>query len=64
MAAASTSMCSSVTSGYSAATSVTTRRQSREAASILALSTDVTFPRLCWARRKAVWAMRRTSSAV
>ena len=51
------------TSGYSAATSVTTRRHRREAASTFALSTEVT----CFLRRraslKATWATRRTSSA-
>ena len=42
MAALSTYMWRSSTSGYSAATSVTTRRHSREQSSTLALSTEVT----------------------
>ena len=53
-----------MTSGYSAPTSVTTRRHRREQARTLALSTEVT----CFLRRraslKATWATRRTSSAV
>ena len=46
MAAASTSMCSSCTSGNSARTiRVGNRRHSRDVSSTLALSTDVSFPR-------------------
>ena len=55
----STSMCSSSMSGYSAASWVTTRRQSCEFSSTLALSTEVSLPRRLRASSKA---MRQTRS--
>ena len=45
IAALSTSMSSTWTSGYSVATSATTRRQRRDVSSTFALSTEVTWPR-------------------
>ena len=60
MAHESTSWWLSRTSGYSTATSSATRRHSREVASTLALSTEVTDPRRARARSKA----RRTIRAI
>ena len=63
MAALSTYMWVSSTSGYSAETSITTSRQSWLVSSTLALSTlHRRLPRPC-AARNATWAMRRTSSS-
>ena len=65
MAAASTSRCSSSMPGNSAATSVTTLRQSRlEARTLPALSTLVTFLRRYSANWKATRATRAISPSV
>ncbi len=63
MAALSTYMCESSTSGYCFAMRSTTSRQSTEVDSTLALSMEQTFlPRLraAW---KATWAMRSISTS-
>ena len=61
IAALSTSMSDSVTSGYSSATRCTVSRHSREVSSTLALSIDVTWPRRLRAASNAARAMRSIS---
>ncbi len=61
MAARSTNMCVSSTDGYSEPTSETTRRQSCDASSTFALSTEVTRPRLRRASSNATRATRSIS---
>ena len=61
MAVLSTSISVQVTSGYSAATSWTIFRQSREVSRTLALSTEMTRLSRFRAMSKAVRAMRRIS---
>ena len=61
IAALSTYMWLSATSGYSAASSITTSRQTCEVSSTLALSTEQSLPARPCAALKPTWAMRRTS---
>ncbi|MNT71619.1 hypothetical protein D3C72_2101210 [compost metagenome] len=64
MAALSTYMCDSSTSGYSLLTSITMSFQNWKVSSTLALSTLHSFlPRLA-AAWKATWAMRRISGSL
>ncbi len=60
----STRMCSSVTSGYSLATWVTTSRQSCDTTRTLTLSTDVSRRRRLRATSKAARATRSISRVV
>ncbi len=64
MAQASTSMCSYVTVGCSAATRSTTSRHRTEELSTLALSTEVTFRSRSSAISKAARTTRSISSSV
>ncbi|MNI74483.1 hypothetical protein D3C73_1305690 [compost metagenome] len=63
IAALSTYMCDSSTSGYSRATSMTMSRQNCEVSSTLALSTLHSFLLRFWADSKPMRAMRRTSDS-
>ena len=61
IAALSTSMCSTFTSGCSAATWSTMRLHMRDVSSTFALSTEVRSPRRDFARRNARRTIRSTS---